>query len=566
MLKESLSKSRKRFGYVLFYLALAISFYMLLFYYFTDIRYPLVEKTYLDSLQREKTGENSYKLANNYLQKNKYGLWEIFLKGNAYQIGLAEGKLTKELIEIQEEAFVEQINTLVPSPFYLKLLKHGIAWFNKDLDDNIPLEFQQEIYGVSRSVSSKYNYIAPPYERMLNYHAAHDIGHALQDLALVGCTSFGLNLELADSNMIIGRNFDFHINEKFSENKLVAFVEPDSGFNFVYVGWASMIGVVSGMNDQGLTVSLNAAKSDIPFKSATPISILAREILQFASNIDEAVKIAAKRHTFVSEQILIGSAKDNTAIVIEKSPSKSGIYKTDKNFIVSSNHFQSKLFANDENNMEYMRQSASVYRAKRCEQLIEDADTLDVETAVDILRDKHGLDGRSIGIGNEKAMCQMISHHAVVFQPRQLKMWVSAAPYQLGEFVCYDLKEIFRTGKIKADTNLTIAKDSFLLDGNYRNYQIYRDLYRAFEEVVKNKSRIANYDDLLYDLIRLNPDYYKSYVLAADYFIALNDTNNAIDYLQKALSKEFENTIAKRSTETKLRDWKNKRKNKIFNK
>ncbi|NOY49633.1 MAG: hypothetical protein GXO88_03570 [Chlorobi bacterium] len=566
MLKESLSKSRKRFGYVLFYSALALAFYVMLFHYLTDIDYPSVEKTYLDTLQREKTGENSFKLADNYLQKNKYGLWEIFLEGKPYEIGLAEGKLTKELIGIQEEAFVEQINTLVPSPFYLKLLKHGIAWFNKDLDDNIPLVFQQEIFGVSRSVSSKYNYIAPPYERMLNYHAAHDIGHALQDLALVGCTSFGLNLNRPDSNMIIGRNFDFHINEKFSENKLVAFVKPDSGFNFVYVSWASMIGVVSGMNDQGLTVTLNAAKSDIPFKSATPISILAREILQFASNIEEAVTIANKRHTFVSEQILIGSAKDNTAIVIEKSPSKSGIYKTDEDFIVSSNHFQSELFANDENNVEYMRQSASVYRAERCEQLIEEADTLDVEAAVDILRDKRGLDGKSIGIGNEKAMCQMISHHAVVFQPERLKMWVSASPYQLGEFVCYDLKDIFRTGKIIADTNLTIAKDTFLLDGSYRNYQIFRDLYKAFEEVVKKGDRIANYDDLLYDLIRLNPDYYKSYVLAADYFIAMNDTNNAIDYLQKALSKEFENTLAKRSVEAKLRDWKNKRKNKMPNK
>ncbi len=560
MLKEYLSKSRKRFGYVLFYSALALAFYVMLFHYLTDVDYPSVEKTRLDTLQRLKTGEKSFKLAGNYLQKNKYGLWEIFLEGKPYEIGLAEGKLTKELIRIQEEAFVEQINTLVPSPFYLKLLKHGIAWFNKDLDKNIPLRFQQEIYGVSRSVSNDYNYIALPYERMLNYHAAHDIGHALQDLALVGCTSFGLNLNGPDSNMIIGRNFDFHINKKFSENKLVAFVKPDSGFNFVYVGWASMIGVVSGMNDQGLTVTLNAAKSDIPFKSATPISILAREILQFASNIDEALTIANKRHTFVSEQILIGSAKDNTAIVIEKSPSKSGIYRTYEDFIVSSNHFQGELFADDENNVEYMRQSASVYREDRCRQLIEDADTLDVEAAVDILRDKRGLDGKNIGIGNEKAMCQMISHHAVVFMPERLKLWVSAPPYQLGDFVCYDLNVIFKTGIIKSDSSLIIAKDTFLTDGSYNNYLIYKDLYMAFEDVVKKRARIANYEDLLYDLIRLNPEYYKSYVLAADYFIAMNDTNNAVEYLQKALSKEFENTISRKSTELKLRDWKKKTK------
>jgi len=380
---------------------------------------------------------------------------------------------------------------------------------------------------------------------MLNYHAAHDIGHALQDLALVGCTSFGLNLNQADSNLIIGRNFDFYINEKFAENKVVAFVKPENGYNFMSVTWASMIGVVSGMNDKGLTVTLNAAKSDIPFKSATPISILAREILQYASNIEEAIKIAEKRKVFVSEQILIGSAFDNTAIVIEKSPSKTGIYKAKEDYLVSSNHFQSSTFTRDENNLEYMRQSASVYREIRCTQLINIADSLTAETAVNILRDKKGIDNIDIGIGNEKAMCQMISHHAVVFMPEQLKVWVSTPPYQLGEFVCYDLKEIFNSNIIHHDTSNIIMKDDFITNGNFSNYLTYKNLSKSFNDVINNKNQIANIDYLISDLIRLNPNYYKTYVLAADYFSSVNDTVNTHKYLEKALNCEFENTITK---------------------
>jgi len=534
--------------------AIFFAAYFLVFNFFTQISKPSVEVSSIENMDRTKISNNNFKLANNYLQKNKFGLWELYLEGSPYEIGVAGGKLTKELIEIQEEAFVEQINNLIPSPSYLKFLKHSIAWFNRDLDENIPLEYQQEIYGISKSVSNDYNFIALPYERMLNYHAAHDIGHALQSLMLVGCTSFGLNLNQTDSNLIIGRNFDFYINEKFAENKVVVFVKPESGYNFMSISWASMIGVVSGMNDQGLTVTLNAAKSDIPFKSATPISILAREILQYASNIEEAIAIAEKRNIFVSEQILIGSAKDNTAIVIEKSPTKMGIYKTTDNYIVSSNHFQSSAFANEENNLEYMAQSASVYREKRCVQLIENADSLNTKTAIEILRNKQGLNGKDIGIGNEKAMCQMISHHAVVFMPEQLKVWVSTPPYQLGDFVCYDLNDVFELEVIKNDTNSVIPADPFLTDSRWEIYRKYKELFKLIEISLDQDGDIINLEKSIKEMISLNPNYYRSYLLAADYFISTNEKEKAISNLEKALTCEFENTVTKRDVKRQLKE------------
>ncbi len=80
--------------------------------------------------------------------------------------------------------------------------------------------------------------------------------------------SFAANMGFADSSLIIGRNFDFYINDAFAEDKIVCFENPDKGYQFAYITWASMIGVVSGMNNQGLTVTINAGKSDIPYKAA----------------------------------------------------------------------------------------------------------------------------------------------------------------------------------------------------------------------------------------------------------------------------------------------------------
>ena len=88
---------------------------------------------------------------------------------------------------------------------------------------NVPNEYKAEIFGLSKYATDKYDYIAEKYLRLLYFHGAHDIGHALQDLALVGCSSFAAwNNKTEDGKLLIGRNFDFYAGDKFAENKIVA--------------------------------------------------------------------------------------------------------------------------------------------------------------------------------------------------------------------------------------------------------------------------------------------------------------------------------------------------------
>ncbi|HVG15366.1 MAG TPA: C45 family peptidase, partial [Chitinophagaceae bacterium] len=209
-----------------------------------------VNKAFLAEVRTERS-PGFYTLNNNWLRKSKTGLYEMYVEGQPFEMGVMNGKLSRELVMRQEDHFNEQINKMIPSTFYLHFLKYFIGWFNRNLDKNVAQEYREEIYGVSTAASEKYRYIGSNYQRILNYHAAHDIGHALQSMALVGCTSFGTwGSRSEDSTLILGRNFDFYVGDKFAEDKIVAFFSPARGHKFMTVTWGGFVGAVSGMNDK----------------------------------------------------------------------------------------------------------------------------------------------------------------------------------------------------------------------------------------------------------------------------------------------------------------------------
>jgi hypothetical protein len=482
-------------------------------------------------LQRVEPSPGFYTIKNNWFRRSNSGLYELYIEGEPFERGTMNGKLTRELVQRQEDHFSDQIKKLVPSSFYRHFLRYFIGWFNRNLDDNVAQEYKEEIFGVSQAASQKYNYIGSNYQRILNYHAAHDIGHALQNMALVGCTSLG-TWSVSDSSLIIGRNFDFYVGDKFAEDKIVAFFRPSKGHKYMTVTWGGFIGAVSGMNDKGLTVTINAAKTNIPSGSATPVSLVAREILQYARNIEEALQIARKRKMFVSESFLIGSAEDNKAVVIEKTPENLDVYDPKKNYIVCANHFQSKGLRESKPNVQQLSESASAYRYQRVMQLI-DTNANTVQKTVTLLRDRYGLNNANIGMGNEKAINQLMAHHSIVFEPKKLLVWVSSSPWQLGKFVAYDLNKVFALSGLKenreiCDSALTIPADSFLMSPEYNN----------FVRFWSYKQQIADKKDVTVDsLIATNPEYYHTYVLAGDYLYRKQNYALARKYYQLALTK-----------------------------
>lgn len=531
---KALKKILKFFAWFLSIVILVLIIFGFYVWSISDITPPEVTDRSALELRRKNIDSTTFTIGENWLRKNRYGLYEMYVSGAPFERGVINGKLSRELLVKQEQAFTDQIKTMIPSNGYLKFLKYVIGFMNRDLSDHVIPEYQQEIYGISFAASDSFRWIGTNYSRQLNYHAAHDIGHALQNLMLVGCTSFGAwDTRTENGAMILGRNFDFWVGDEFAKNKIVEFVRPRNGHNFAFVTWGGFIGVVSGMNDKGLTVTINAAKSSIPTDAATPVSLVAREILQYAGNIKEAIAIAHKRTMFVSESFLIGAAADHKSVIIEKTPDTLAVYDPGSDHIVCTNHYQSKLFQKQKKNEEQMANSASVYRFRRVEQLLQRNYPLNPEKVARILRNYKGMNDADIGLGNEKAINQFIAHHSVIFMPDSLRMWVSTAPWQMGEYVCYDLKEVFsRKGLVRdepvADTAKNISADPFINTPAFFNFLQYR---QKRQEVEKAGSVVD-----IARFIKDNPNYYGTYSAAGDYWMKKNKPAVAIGYYNKSLS------------------------------
>ena len=184
-------------------------------------------------------------------------------------------------------------------------------------------------------------------------------------------------------------------------------------------------------------------------------------------------------------------------------------------------------WAKSKMNIEQMNESASPYRYERLMELLNANGKNTVQKTINILRDQKGLNNADIGMGNEKAINQLIAHHSIVFEPKKLLVWVSTSPWQLGKYVAYDLKKVFALQGMKqnreiADSSLTIAADSFLLTPAYKKFEVFR----KFKQQIADGGKI-NTDSL----VASNPEFYNAYVLAGDYLYKQKKYKKALKLL-----------------------------------
>jgi hypothetical protein len=310
------------------------------------------------------------------------------------------------------------------------------------------------------------------YPRMDFLHALYDIALSFEHSPLLGCTAFGLGAAATkDGHALFARAFDFEAADIFDRDKVVFVVREDGKLPFASVAWPGLVGVVTGMNAEGVAVAVNGGRAREPRTTGMPVAFSLRETLENAHDTAEAVAILAKQEVMVSHIVFVGDAAGRFAVV-ERAPGVTATVRESRGSapLAVTNHFEGPL-GGDPRDVRVRQTTTTLPRRARIEELVAAVPprSADVGRAVAMLRDHGCAGGESCPLGDRRALDAFIATHGVVFDLTAKAAWVSEGPHLSGRFVKIDLASLVssKEGTLPTAELETIPDDEVLKDGRY---------------------------------------------------------------------------------------------------
>jgi hypothetical protein len=208
----------------------------------------------------------------------------LYQSGSCYEMGYQHGSLLKEEIEENYRAFLSRAD----DELYASILDR----FNTHIKKNIPSQYIDEMQGLADGAEMSFADVA----------VVNTGWYLIIDIACAEMSAWGAATQ--DGRLYHVRSWDipFDIYDPQSgsyvvENQVLVVRTPLSGYASVYVCLAGFIENIGGCNDQGLCVSYDMSSTIDNAIEATPWSLRQKMVLDYASDIDEAVSILSTNRT-----------------------------------------------------------------------------------------------------------------------------------------------------------------------------------------------------------------------------------------------------------------------------
>jgi len=386
--------------------------------------------------------DGSRRLESSYARK-RGSILEVRLTGTPEEIGYRHSRLLYPEMVTNEGTLQDQFRHFVPIPPLRWLIMDISRIEFRQVDQGMTADRRREIAAEAQGFSpDPYAGLLPTYHRFVFLHSLYDITLSFEHSPLIGCTSFALgDGAFENGHAVLARNFDFEAGSIFDTGKAVFLVHEEGGIPYASVAWPGLVGALSGMNAEGLSLVVHGARARTPRPVGEPVVHTTRDVLAHARTTAEAIEIVRNRPAMVSHLLMFVDATGDAAI-IERAPGEPIHVRRGRKKVPLTNHFEGPL-AMDPANIRVQSTTSTRPRRVRLDELLEKLPPgSNVEDAVAILRDKKGVGGVDLPLGHRRTIDAVIATHAVVMDATARVMWVSEGPHLLGRFIRFDLARL----------------------------------------------------------------------------------------------------------------------------
>ncbi len=399
------------------------------------------------------------------------GVRLVHLEGTPEEIGAQHTSLLHDRMVTNEAVLWDAFSEIVPfAPARVLMFDIGRVQY-RDVAKNFPEARLRELAAEARAFDpDPYASKVPTFQRLSMLHALYDISLGFEHSPLLGCTSFALDAaKTEDGHVLFARAFDFEAAEVFDRDKAVFLVHEEGKIPFASVAWPGLVGVVTGMNAEGVAMSAHGGRAREPRTAGIPMAFSLREALGAAHDADEAAKILSAQEVMVSNIVFLADAKGRS-FVVERAPGAPAFVRPAP---VVTNHFEGPL-ASDPKNQRVRETTSTLARRARMDELLAALPdgSGSVPRAVAMLRDHACAGGEKCLLGDRRAIDAFIATHGVVADLTTRTLWVSEGPQLSGRFVKVDPSLLVQrpdgtSAPVPPAELETIPADEVMSDGRY---------------------------------------------------------------------------------------------------
>lgn len=372
--------------------------------------------------------------------------------GEPFAIGAAHGRLLAPRLPATLDAIAPSIDALSGPGGWLWPDSMRKDWRLRFVDDGVTDRHRRALAGMVRAAAQ--SGVSRSYQESLRAAVALDIGPPSTATAEAQTRNLSRALTVvmpqataAADRLWIGRSFalpGLSDGGEATSPPVLFIARPTGRQAWASVGWPGLTGVVTGVNAAGLAVMVHPTRTrDVRVsRSAAPMALVAREVLEECGELDCAVKKIEATPTLGAAAFVIVDGARGKWAVVDRSPTRFGVRRAPPGRAVGD-VLASTAFADDPENDRQLRTSASVPRVARAERLATIAPTDAGEVAA-LLRDRRGVNDAALPLGHRAAIDDVAAAHVIILDPASLQLWIGDGAGASARLRGFDLRHELR--------------------------------------------------------------------------------------------------------------------------